>query len=62
MRLKDTLDEIGTAVGNLSNAAKGTQGTAQGLLTKLTPDELRGPLVREQSKSAAMEELQSWPR
>jgi pyruvate/2-oxoglutarate dehydrogenase complex dihydrolipoamide dehydrogenase (E3) component len=62
MRHNGTLDEIGTAVGIFPTLQEGMEGTAKGLLTKLTPHELRGPLVREHSKTAAMEEYQTWPR
>jgi pyruvate/2-oxoglutarate dehydrogenase complex dihydrolipoamide dehydrogenase (E3) component len=62
MRHNGTLDEIGTAVGIFPTLQEGMEGTAKGLLTKLTPHELRGPLVRERSKTAAMEEYQTWPR
>ncbi|HEV8362446.1 MAG TPA: FAD-dependent oxidoreductase [Gemmatimonadaceae bacterium] len=62
MRHNGTLDEIGTAVGVFPTLQEGMEGTAKGLLTKLTPHELRGPLVREKSKTAAMEEYQTWPK
>lgn len=62
MRHNGRLDEIGTAVGIFPTLQEGMEGTAKGLLTKLTPHELRGPLVRENSKTAAMEELHTWPR
>ena len=62
MRHNGALDEIGTAVGVFPTLQEGMEGTAKGLLTKLTPHGLRGPLVREKSKTAAMEEYQTWPR
>jgi pyruvate/2-oxoglutarate dehydrogenase complex dihydrolipoamide dehydrogenase (E3) component len=62
MRHNGTLDEIGTAVGIFPTLQEAMEGTANGLLTKLTPHELRGPLVREKSKTAAIEEYQTWPR
>ena len=62
MRHNGTLDEIGTSVGIFPTLQEGMEGTAKGLLTKLTPHELRGPLVREKLKMAAIEEYQSWPR
>ena len=62
MRHNGTLDEIGTAVGIFPTLQEGMEGTAKGLLRKLTPHGLRGPLVREKSKTAAMEEYQTWPR
>ena len=62
MRHNGTLDEIGTAVGIFPTLQEGMEGTAHGLLRKLTPHELRGPLVREKSETAAMQEYQTWPR
>ncbi len=62
MRHNGTLDEIGMAVGIFPTLQEGMEGTAKGLLGKLTPHGLRGPLVREKSKTAAMEEYQTWPR
>lgn len=62
MRHSGSLDEIGTAVGIFPTLQEGMEGTAKGLLTKLPPHEMRGPLVRGTSKMAAMEGLQTWPR
>jgi pyruvate/2-oxoglutarate dehydrogenase complex dihydrolipoamide dehydrogenase (E3) component len=45
MRRGGTLDEIAKAVGIFPTLQEGMEGAGRGLLRKLAPDEVRGPLV-----------------
>jgi pyruvate/2-oxoglutarate dehydrogenase complex dihydrolipoamide dehydrogenase (E3) component len=45
MRRGGTLEELATAVGIFPTLAEGIEGTARGLLRRLAPERVRGPLV-----------------
>jgi pyruvate/2-oxoglutarate dehydrogenase complex dihydrolipoamide dehydrogenase (E3) component len=50
MRHGGTLDEIAKTVGIFPTLQEGMEGAARGLLRKLAPDEVRGPLVAAEAE------------
>lgn len=55
LRRRGTLDELATAVGIFPTLAEGMEGTARGLLRRLAPEVVRGPLAATPSKQPPQE-------
>ena len=55
LRRRGTLDELATAVGVFPTLAEGMEGTARGLLRRLAPDVVKGPLAAKPNKQASKE-------
>ncbi len=55
LRKRGTLDHLATAVGIFPTLAEGMEGTARGLLRRLAPDVVKGPLAAKQTKQASEE-------
>jgi predicted RNA-binding Zn-ribbon protein involved in translation (DUF1610 family) len=55
LRRRGTLDELATAVGVFPTLAEGMEGTARGLLRRLAPEAVIGPLAATPSKQASEE-------
>ncbi|MEX2547156.1 MAG: FAD-dependent oxidoreductase [Chloroflexota bacterium] len=60
LRRRGTLDQLATAVGIFPTLAEGMEGTARGLVRRLAPERVSGPLaaivVREPTRVATMSE------
>lgn len=55
LRRRGTLDELATAVGIFPTLAEGMEGTARGLLRRLAPEVVKGPLAVTPSKRSSEE-------
>ncbi len=55
LRRRGTLDELATAVGIFPTLAEGMEGTARGLLRRLAPEVVEGPLAAKPTKQASEE-------
>jgi pyruvate/2-oxoglutarate dehydrogenase complex dihydrolipoamide dehydrogenase (E3) component/predicted RNA-binding Zn-ribbon protein involved in translation (DUF1610 family) len=55
LRRRGTLDELATAVGIFPTLAEGMEGTARGMLRRLAPEVVTGPLAATPSKQEAEE-------
>ena len=55
LRRRGTLDELATAVGIFPTLAEGMEGTARGLLRRLAPEVVKGPLAATPSKQVSEE-------
>jgi hypothetical protein len=47
MRHGGTIDEIAKAVGIFPTLQEGMEGTARGVLRRIAPEEVAGPLITE---------------
>ena len=50
LRQRGTLDELATAAGIFPTLAEGMEGTARGLLRRMAPELVRGPLAGRSSR------------
>ena len=55
LRQRGTLDELATTVGVFPTLAEGMEGTARGLLRRLAPEAVKGPLAAKPSKEPSEE-------
>ena len=55
LRRRGTLDDLATAVGIFPTLAEGVEGTARGLLRRLAPERIEGPLAAMPSKQSSEE-------